>query len=223
MKEIEILIEVKSTKQIAINALKQFTCHGIKHTLDIYFFDPLRQDLQPEVNGRLRRSFRLRKKDTECSIAYKIDHFKQGGDKWLYSDEHEVSVHNFDIMLSILRHLGLQELVVVDNEKHVFTTPEYEVVLENVKNFGLFLEVEQLSQVPDDKIIDAKKKIKKFLSSLNIKFGNELNSGKPELILKKQTNLFSIESRPNFAKRKKRRISPQTPPPPLATSKFKKD
>lgn len=187
MKEIEVLIEVKSTKQTALNVLKHFTSHGIKHTLDIYFFDPLRSDLQPEIDGRLRRSFRLRKKNTECSIAYKIDYFKKDGDEWLYSDEHEVSVNDFDITLSILRHLGLQKLVVIDNEKHIFTTPEYEVVLEDVKNLGLFLEVEQLSQISDDKIIDAKKKIKNFLNSLNIEFGNELNSGKPELILKKQS------------------------------------
>lgn len=185
MKEIEILVEIKSTKEVAINALKQFTSHGIKQTLDMYFFDPLRQDLQPEINGRLRRSFRLRRKDAKCSIAYKIDHFKEDKDEWIYSDEYEVSVSDFDTTLSILRHLGLQDLVVVDNEKHVFTTSEYEIVLEDVKNLGLFLEVEQLSQVPDDKIIDAKKKIQNFLNNLNIEFGDELNSGKPELILNK--------------------------------------
>jgi adenylate cyclase, class 2 len=185
MKEIEILVEVRSTKEAAINALKQFTSHGIKHTLDIYFFDPLRQDLQPEINGRIRRSFRLRRKDVKCSIAYKIDHFKEDNDEWIYSDENEVSVSDFDTTLSILRHLGLQELVIVDNEKHVFTTPEYEIVLEDVKNLGLFLEVEQLAQVSDNGVISAKKKIQDFLSSLNIELGNELNSGKPELILKK--------------------------------------
>ena len=42
----------------------------------------------------------------------------------------------------ILDALGFTELVRIDNRKHTFTTDEYEVVLEDVKDLGVFLEVE---------------------------------------------------------------------------------
>lgn len=185
MKEIEVLIEVLCSKEQALSELKKFTFQGIKKTIDIYFFDPLRQDLQPKADGRLRNSFRLRQKDGKYFLAYKIDNFKNND--WIYSDEHEVSVGDFDIALSIIKQLGLQELVRVENEKHIFMTPKYEIVLEDVKDLGLFLEVEKLSEVPDNAVADAKQEIRNFIKKLGIKIGNELNAGKPELMLKKHS------------------------------------
>ena len=60
MKEIEILIEVKSNKKAALKALKNFSSVGMKRTLDIYFQDPLRKDLQANKDNKLYQSFRLR-------------------------------------------------------------------------------------------------------------------------------------------------------------------
>lgn len=181
MKEIEILVEVKSSKEETMKALECFTAHGEKRTLDIYFADPLRDALQPDKNGRLHSCFRLRQKDGKCSIAYKNDHFE--GDEWLYSDEHETSVGDIDIALRIVEHLGLKELVRIDNVKHVFTTPEYEVVFEEVKDLGNFIEVEKLEEVPDEQVPAAKQEIRAFLASLDLHLGKELNAGKPELML----------------------------------------
>lgn len=184
MKEIEILIEVKSSKEEVLKALGHFTAHGIKRTLDIYFADPLRKDLQPDDDGRLRASFRLRQKGDNYSIAYKIDHFNVN--EWIYSDEHETSIGDFDTTLHIIEQLGLRELIRVDNEKHIFTTSEYEIVFENVKDLGYFLEVEKLQQVEDDQVKAVKQEIREFLIGLNLNFGAELNAGKPELMLAKK-------------------------------------
>lgn len=184
MKEIEVLVEIKSAKEEALRALERFTAHGIKRTLDIYFSDPLRQDLCPDAGGRLRASFRLREKNGECSIAYKNDHFG-AGDEWLYSDEHETSIGDLDTALRIIDRLGLKELVRIDNEKHVFTTPDYEIVFEDVKDLGHFLEVEKLEQVADDRVVAAKQSIREFLAELGLGLGVECNAGKPELMLAK--------------------------------------
>lgn len=183
MKEIEILIEVKSLKEDALEALAGFTEHGLKRTLDIYFHDPLRKDLQVGKDGRLLNAFRIRQKDGKNSIAYKIDHFD--GDEWTYSDEFETEFEDFEKMMHIVNNLGLEELVRIDNEKHMFTTPNYEIVLEDVKNLGLFMEVEKLEEVPDDRVAETKVGIRKFLEGLNIELGEEQNAGKPELMLRK--------------------------------------
>jgi len=182
MKEIEILVEVKSSKSAALKSLERFTSHGAKRTLDIYFADPLRNDLRPDDHGRLRASFRIRQKGSKCSMTYKTDFFGKD-DEWLYSDEHETTIGDFEIALRIVEQLGLNELIRIDNEKHVFTTPEYEMVLEDVKDLGLFLEVENLGHVDDDQVASVKKGIRDFLKSLDISFGHELNAGKPELML----------------------------------------
>lgn len=186
MKEIEILIEVKSSKEEAHKVLSKFTEHGVKRTIDIYFHDPLRKDLQPGEDNRLLNAFRIRQKDGKNSLAYKIDHFQ--GDEWTYSDEFETEFEDFEQMLHIVNNLGLEELVRIDNEKHTFTTPEYEIVLEDVKNLGLFMEVEKLEEVPDDKVAETKQEIRHFLESLDIELGEEQNAGKPELILRKLRN-----------------------------------
>lgn len=185
MKEVEVLIEVKDSKEKALNVLEQFGSATAQHVLDIYFYDQLRSDLQPGKNTRLNRSFRLRKKDEKISLAYKIDHFDKN-DQWIYSDEHETRVDNFNEASNIIKHLGLQELIRIDNEKHIFKTSEYEIVFEDVKNLGYFLEVEKIHEVEDSLIEETKQKIRSFIQQLNINFGEELNAGKPELMLRKQ-------------------------------------
>lgn len=184
MKEIEILVEVKSTKETALTALERFSAHGVKRTLDIYLHDPLRKELQPDENNKLHRSFRLRKKDGKNFLTYKIDHFN--GNLWNYSDEFETEVEDFDKMLLILKNLGFEDLVRVDNDKHTFTTPDYEIVLEEVKGLGLFMEVERIDDVEESNVVEAKEEIRNFLKSLNLEFGDEQNAGKPELMLKKR-------------------------------------
>ena len=184
MKEIEILIEVKDTKETALEALGKFKSKGVKKTLDIYYSDPLRKDLRPNDEGRLNSCFRIRQKDNKNSIAYKVDHFI--GDEWSHSDEYETEIKDFDTALQIIEKLGLKELVRIDNEKHTFKTSEYEIVLEDVKDLGLFMEVEKKTQVSDEKVAQTKEDIRTFLNSLDIQLGEEQNAGKPELMLRRR-------------------------------------
>jgi adenylate cyclase, class 2 len=183
MKEIEILIEVRDTKERALKALSSFESQGVKKVLDIYFFDPLRPALQIDEQGRLLNSFRLRSKEGACAVAYKVDHFNE--EVWSHSDEYETSCGDFDTMCTLLEKLGLKELVRIDNEKYVFTTEDYEIVLEDVKDLGLYLEVEKRGHVDDANIEETKQEIRMFIESLGIECGEEQNAGKPELMLRK--------------------------------------
>ena len=185
MKEIEILIEVKSDKEAALKALGKFEFVGMKEVIDVYFVSPFRKDLQPDENGRLNNCYRIRSKDGKASIAYKVDHFD--GSEWSHSDEHETSIGDFQTALEINRHLGFEELIRIDNKKYTFMAEDYEIVLEDVKDLGLFMEVEKLTEVPDNKVAETKEEIRSFLKNLNIKLGEEQNAGKPELMLRKKS------------------------------------
>lgn len=182
MNEIEILVKVLESKKSALKKLEQFNCTGKEKVVDTYFFDPKRKNLKP-INNKLNECFRLRKKDNNCHITYKKDIFDKNN-KWIYSKEYETKISNYTIMKSILTNLGFKKLIEIQNTKHIFNTSKYEIVLEEVKHLGLFLEVEKRGNTNKNQIIKEKSNIKKFIKSLNMNTGKELNCGKPELMLK---------------------------------------
>jgi len=184
MQEVEILVEILEERKSVLKKLEQFNFVGIKKVLDIYFVDSKREELKPNKNGQLNNCFRLRKKDNKNYLAFKKDYFEKN--IWSHSDEHEVEVSDFETTMQIIKHLGFEVLVEIENEKHTFLTDKYEIVFEDVKNLGLFLEVERLKVGDNENINEIKKEIWKFIKNLNIKTSQELNFGKPELMLNKK-------------------------------------
>lgn len=187
MKEIEILVEVQEDINSVLSCLDKFVKKGMKITKDIYYFDPLRNNLKSDSHGKLRECCRLREKAEKYYITYKIDNYNEN--VWVYSDEYETEVKDIDILKRILGKLGLQELVIVNNKKHTFETTEYEIVVEDVEGLGVFLEVEYIGNSEKTSVDEIKKRIIQFIKDLNLKVGDELNSGKPELLLKKTNKL----------------------------------
>lgn len=182
MKEVEILVKVLNKKDDVLEILKKFNFKINEKILDIYFHDPLRNNLSPDSSGRLKECFRLRQKGDKNYLAYKIDNFNK--DKWIYSDEHEIKVSDLNTAKKIIENLGLKPLVEIKSEKFIFSNKDYEIILEDVKDLGLFLEVEKLIET-ENNIESIKEEILKFIQSLKIKTSEELNLGKPELILRK--------------------------------------
>ena len=175
-------MKVNDTKDNIINILEQFKFIGKKEVLDIYYYDINKKELTPNKEGNLDQCLRLRKKDKQYFLTYKIDHFNNN--IWSYSDEYEVEISDLEIGKKILEKLGLNILVKIENQKHTFLTNKYEIVFEDVKDLGLFLEVERLSVDDNENIADVKKEIRNFIKSLDIKIEEELNAGKPELMLR---------------------------------------
>ncbi len=183
MHEIEILVEVYDSVDKIKKLFKKlnFKYVGKKKTIDEYYYDPKRSELKPDKNGQLYHCLRLRQKNNEYFITYKDDVFK--GEKWIYSDEYETKVESIDTLKTIFDKLGLVKFIEINNEKETYTTDNYEIVIENVKDLGIFMEVEYCGSSDDiDKI---KKDIQTFIDNLNINVSDELNVGKPELYLKK--------------------------------------
>jgi predicted adenylyl cyclase CyaB len=184
-KEVEILVEVLDSKKEAIKKLSGLKFLGNKKTLDVYFFDPKRQDLKPDKNGQLKNCLRVRTKDGKASVAYKVDHFDKKG-IWLYSDEYESDVSDFLKIEEIFSKLGFKELVRIENIKSTFVNENYEIVLEDVKNLGIFMEVERHDVHDKEDIVKVKEEIWNWIKNLNIKVSLELTMGKPELMLRKK-------------------------------------
>jgi predicted adenylyl cyclase CyaB len=180
MKEIEILYKCNDHINHIQKCLNKFNFCGSKKTIDWYFYDPLRENFKPK-DGKLYECFRLREKSNSYYMTYKFDNYENG--EWIYSDEEEIEIDNINVAKNIIKNLGLKELVKIDNMKHTYIVEDYEIVLEDVDGLGIFIEIElKLS----DQIIDEKRekeKIRNFVRKLGIDIGEELNSGKPELML----------------------------------------
>ena len=183
MKEIEILVQVFADEADVLRKLSEFDFLGDKRTVDTYYYDPLRPELQPDGNGRLYACCRTRQKDGVNYITYKNDHFD--GDTWLYSDEAETTVADMSTMCEIMHALGLRELIKIDNLKRTYRAGDYTIEFETVADLGLFLEVEYCT--PDDvDVAQIKSQIQSFIDNLGFAVSPELNAGKPELMLRKK-------------------------------------
>ena len=182
MKEIEILVELYDDIEVVKEKLKKFNYIGLKKTVDEYYYDPLRDTLKPDKNNQLSHCLRLRQKNKEYSITYKDDVFENG--KWLYSHEYETTIESLEMTRTILNKLGLIKFIEIDNEKETYTYKNYEIVIEKVKDLGLFMEVEYCTN-DDIDIKEEKVKIEKFIKTLNLNTSEELNMGKPEMYMKK--------------------------------------
>lgn len=189
-KEIEILVELKSDFSQARRAMEVFDFKGAKKTVDYYYFDPLRENLKMDARQKLMECCRIREKAGKYYVAYKID--KYDGTTWLYSDEHETEFQDLNALQEVFRHLGLQNLVTINNTKYTYETGLYEIVIEDVKDLGYFLEVEFTEQDDSTPVAEIKKGIYDFIQSLGLEVGDELNSGKPELLLLKQQSQLKV-------------------------------
>lgn len=182
-KEVEILVPVLEEKAHALSVLRRFGEGEIRRTTDRYFKRPDIPALMPGEDGRLRQCLRLRTQAKGARLTFKDDHFDEDG-RWTYSDEHEVAVSDSNEAATVLELLGFSALAVLESEKHVFLSGDYECVLEDVVGLGLFLEVECKHDVDEGDVPMVKIALRDFIGSLGLRVGNELDAGKPELFLR---------------------------------------
>lgn len=182
MKEIEILVELYEDIDNVKKKFNQFTYEGLKRIKDEYYYDPKRNNLKPDKDNKLKHCLRLRSKNNEFTITYKDDVFEN--DKWLYSNEYETKVENIEVIREIFNKLGLLKFIEIDNIKETYIYNNYEIVIESVKDLGLFMEVEYCTNEDVD-VKEIKKEIQNFIDKLDLKVSKELNKGKPELYMEK--------------------------------------
>ena len=182
MKEIEILVEVFDNIEDIKKKLEKFEYKGLKNTIDEYYYDPKRATLKPDINGELSHCLRLRKKNNDYSITYKDDIFENG--KWLYSNEYETKIESIEMMKEIFNKLGLVKFIEIDNKKETYIYNNYEIVIEDVKDLGIFMEVEYCTN-EDVNIKEIKQEIQNFIDEMGLNVSEELNMGKPEMYMKK--------------------------------------
>lgn len=190
IKKIEILVSFDNFKEEVLKILEKFDFIKEKELYDMYFFDELRDNLKPEPNLRVNELFRVRKLGSECLITYKKNHFEKN--RWIYSDEYETKVENYEMMKKIVKMLGLELLITVHNKRKIYHYQDYEICLEEVEDLGLFLEVERMAEEESD-ASEIKQEIRNFIKQLGLKNVRELDFGKNQLMLRKKYQREDID------------------------------
>jgi adenylate cyclase, class 2 len=181
MREIEILFRVNEPLAAVMQKLQHYKYEGTEHITDIYLTHPSMPRLAPQGHDLLE-SFRIRRKGKNF-LTWKRNHMQDG--RYLYADEEEVEVASFEATLHMLKSLGFQELVCIENKRATFMAENYEIVLDDVDGLGVLLEVEH--KAPQDRPAqEVLHEMRQFLHKTGITLGEELHLGKPELMLQKQ-------------------------------------
>ena len=184
MKEIEVEVTFDNTKEEVIKVLSKYEYVGEKEIIDVYYYDPLRSNLQPESDLRLNETFRIRKTKKGNYLTYKKQHFK--GKLWVYSDEYETKVEDYNTIKKIIKILGLKELIKVHDRRNIYKYKDFEIELEDIEGLGIFIEVEKMSTLDNE--IEIKEEIRDFIRGLKLKNVKELNIGKNQYLISKKLN-----------------------------------
>jgi len=130
---------------------------------------------------------RLRESQKGVSINYK--HFyPEGVKKTDYCDEFESKIDNVEALKKIFKSLDIKEAVVVEKSRSTWLYEEVEIVVDDVKELGAYIELEAKSHFKDPK--DGKNHLYKVLEKLHAEVGEEDLRGYPFRILEKKGYVF---------------------------------
>ena len=147
---------------------------------DIYFV-PSHRDF---LNVRFPFEWlRLRESQEGFSINYK--HFYPENVKNTdYCDEFETKIENVKTMKKIFQSLNIKEVVVVEKVRTTWIFEEVEIVIDEVKDLGSYIELETTIHFENPK--EGKKFLYKILEKLDAEVGEEDLRGYPFMILEKK-------------------------------------
>lgn len=188
MIEVEILVNINNNLDEARTALSIYNYSYSEEIIDNYFCAKDSNRFNLNESGKLNECLRIREilNQKKYFFTYKNDVYENG--KWIYSDEFETEISDDLAIKNILNHLGYIPLIKVVNKKYIYKFNSYKIILEDVQNLGIFLEIELNKNIDASDVDIEKNKIRQLLKSIPLNIGEEMNSGKPELLLIKHNN-----------------------------------
>ena len=146
MKEVEILFKINEKKaQELQEKLKDFFIEKIRE-IDTYFY-PSHKEFLVSDNGR--ENLRVRDTSQKNELTYKKVIYKKG--KYSHSIEKNVNVSDARKAIEILETLGFRAHLIVNKERETFESQDFHITIDNVKNLGIFVEIEWKGHAENEK------------------------------------------------------------------------
>jgi adenylate cyclase class 2 len=130
---------------------------------------------------------RVRESNKGSFFAYKHCH-PENSDYVEYLDEYETVISDSKSLIKILNRLDFKEILVVDKTRSIWELDDVEIAIDEVKDYGVFIELELKPHHDDPK--KAKKYLYSVLNKFNAEVGDEDQDGYVFGILKKQGYKF---------------------------------
>ncbi len=130
---------------------------------------------------------RLRKSPKGMFITYK-HFFPENVKKTDYCDEFETKIDNFEAMERMFKSLNFKDAVVVEKSRTTWIFEEVEIVIDDVKDLGFYIELEATGNFESPQ--DGKLYLYKILKKLNAQVGGEDLRGYPFRILENKGYKF---------------------------------
>lgn len=170
-KEIEIKIQIDEETFATIKKwLKENATHeGQQHQVDCYLNKPDSPFyfMSPKGRRTALKYLRIRETDKDSSLCFKQAYVNEKNGSLLYFDEYEVVVADSKTAFQIMDALGYTERTVVDKTRDIYCFDGFEVGIDDVKNVGLFVEVELKKAVAD--VSTGREMIHDFLKLIGVK------------------------------------------------------
>lgn len=154
---------------------------GEVRQIDHYFNAPHRDFLKPKHPVEY---LRLREINGKGILTYKFIHFDANGEK-SHCDEFETNIEKISQIRKILDVLDFKEFMAIDNKRKKFIfDKDFEIVLDNVKELGHFIEIE--SKKFFGSIKETNDKIEQVAEDLGINASTRSQDGYVLAMLKKK-------------------------------------
>ena len=176
MYEVEVKARLKDKKAV-IKKLQSLGCRFSKelHQID-HIFIPENLPFPPPLGTPV---LRVRKQGDACFFTLKISQGNRTD-----SIEREMEIENGEMMIEVLKLLKWEENVLVDKRRIKTKFKDMEIVLDNVKDLGEFIEAEKIVK---NKNVEDRKKIQvelfKFLETIGVPVLDHVVGGKYDIML----------------------------------------
>ncbi|EKD62036.1 MAG: hypothetical protein ACD_52C00322G0003 [uncultured bacterium] len=185
----DIEIEIKTTLDNPDDVKEFLNENGKLVSKDVFqkdtYFIPTHRDF---LNVKYPFEWlRLRESQKGFSINYKHFH-PENVKKTDYCDEFETKIENVEAIKKIFQNLNIKETVVVEKVRTTWMFEEVEIVIDEVKDLGSYIELETTAHF--EKPQEGKKFLYKILKKLNAKVGEEDLRGYPFRILENKGYKF---------------------------------
>ena len=174
----KIPIEADSDVKSRVKQVASFK--GKVHQVDEYF-TPVHRDFLS-----VRFPFEwlsIRKRGNKSILNYKHFH-PEGAEVHTHCDEVEVEVTSPDRLKRIFTSLDMRSLVIVEKDREIYSTDEFEIALDDVRGLGSFIEIEAVKGFSS--VEAARRRLLRFAESLGLDIDKEDKRGYPYLLLEKQ-------------------------------------
>lgn len=180
--EIEIKIKLDETSFLKVKEKLDKIADFKKklQQVDDYFTPIHRNFVEPKFPYEW---LRIGKRGGKVILNYK--HFyPENVEVATHCDEFETEIQDAQQLQKILSVLNFKKLVTVDKEREVYTSEEFEIVLDVVKQLGHFIEIEAIKDLGS--VEETREKLFEFAKNLGIDTSNPDKRGYPFLMMEKK-------------------------------------